>query len=124
MRTFYYINHLTGAKEPDYDEIVRYLLDNYVLFVGQREVTEERNPVLALYVLINDVFVPAADSLDISRRELPELLELYLKHGDYGTIIWAAEKNRQQPRKRIKEEMQREGLWTPELEQLAPNRYP
>ena len=51
-----------------YDEIVRYLLDNYVLFVGQREVTEERNPVLALYVLINDVFVPAADSLDISLR--------------------------------------------------------
>ena len=63
-RTYYY--NIFGKMEPDYESMAAYLLDVGILFVSSA-ISKQQNgkDCLALYVLINDYFVPASDGEEV-----------------------------------------------------------
>ena len=118
---------INGQQVANEEAMVARLLDEDILFVGSRpyycsfekKVVEE---TLVLFILINDVFVPASDGESITSEQLPDLFRLFEQKDTDGIIEWVALKRGQQPRKRTKERMVKAGTWTDEMEKLIVNK--
>lgn len=89
-RTYYY--NIFGKMEPDIEGMCAYLLDEGVLFVSSASDKQDGKDCLALYVLINDYFVPAADSEAVTCDELPKLYELYKQKKYDGVAQFVADR--------------------------------
>ena len=89
-RTYYY--DIYGKMEPDYESMAAYLLDEGVLFVTSAISKHNGKDCLALYVLINDYFVPASDAESVTYNELPKLYELYKQKQWDGVSQFVADK--------------------------------
>ena len=90
-RRIYYYNVLKKT-EPDYENMAAYLLDESVLFVSSAIDRYEHREVISLSIIINDYFVPAADSEPVTYSELPKLYELYKGKKDDGVAQFVADK--------------------------------
>lgn len=90
-RTYYY--NIRGKMEPDYESMAAYLLDAGILFVSSA-ISKQQNgkDCLALYVLINDYFVPGSDWEEVTYDELPKLYELYKERKHDGVSQFVADK--------------------------------
>ena len=89
-RTYYY--NIYGKMEPDYESMAAYLLDVGILFVSSAISKHNGKDCLALYVLINDYFVPASDSEAVTYDELPKLYEMYKERKYDGVSQFVADK--------------------------------
>jgi len=89
-RTYYY--NIYGKMEPDYESMAAYLLDEGILFVSSAISKHNGKDCLALYVLINDYFVPASDSEAVTYDELPKLYEMYKERKYDGVSQFVADK--------------------------------
>ena len=89
-RTYYY--NIRGTMEPDYESMAAYLLDEGILFVSSAISKHNGKDCLALYVLINDYFVPASDGEEVTYDELPKLYELYKEKQWDGASQFVADK--------------------------------
>jgi hypothetical protein len=89
-RTYYY--DIDGKKLPDPESMAAYLLDEGVLFVTTAIDRCTQKECLGLYILINDYFVPAADSESVTYNELPKLYELYKEKQWDGVSQFVADK--------------------------------
>ena len=89
-RTYYY--NIFGKMEPDYESMAAYLLDESILFVNSAISKHNGKDCLALYVLINDYFVPASDGEEVTYDELPKLYELYKEKKHDGVSQFVADK--------------------------------
>jgi hypothetical protein len=89
-RTYYY--NIRGTMEPDYESMAAYLLDEGILFVSSAISKHNGKDCLALYVLINDYFVPASDGEEVTYDELPKLYELYKERKHDGVAQFVADK--------------------------------
>ena len=89
-RTYYY--NIFGKMEPDYESMAAYLLDAGILFVSSAISKHNGKDCLALYVLINDYFVPASDAESVTYDELPKLYELYKEKQWDGVSQFVADK--------------------------------
>lgn len=54
---------------------------------------EGENGKPEIYIMLNDVFAPAADAEEISRSQWLEVAEIYKRFPRYGLIAWVAIKN-------------------------------
>lgn len=124
-RTYYF--DINGKKEPDCDAMLAFFLDEEIVFCNSRKYLNLDKSIqketIVVFVNINDIFVPAADALEITTGELPIVFDLYQKYSYDGVIQWAALKTRSQPRSRIKKSLIENNLWTAELEKLTPNKF-
>jgi hypothetical protein len=89
-RTYYY--NIFGKMEPDYESMAAYLLDEGILFVSSAISKHNGKDCLALYVLINDYFVPASDGEEVTYDELPKLYDLYKERKHDGVSQFVADK--------------------------------
>ena len=89
-RTYYY--NIFGKMEPDYESMAAYLLDVGILFVSSAISKHNGKDCLALYVLINDYFVPASDGEEVTYSELPKLYEMYKSRKYDGVSQFVADK--------------------------------
>ncbi len=89
-RTYYY--NIRGTMEPDYESMAAYLLDKGILFVSSAISKHNGKDCLALYVLINDYFVPASDGEEVTYDELPKLYDLYKERKYDGVSQFVADK--------------------------------
>ena len=89
-RTYYY--DIDGKKLPDPESMAAYLLDEGVLFVTTAIDRCTQKECLGLYILINDYFVPAADSEPVTYDELPKLYEMYKEKKYDGVSQFVADK--------------------------------
>jgi len=89
-RTYYY--DINGKMEPDYESMAAYLLDEGVLFTTSAIDRCTQKECLGLYILINDHFVPAADSESVTYDELPKLFEMYKEKKYDGVSQFVADK--------------------------------
>jgi len=90
-RTYYY--NILGKMEPDYENMLAYLLDEGVLFAGVATAKYDGDKeCIGLFININDYFIPAADSEIVTYNELPKLYELYSKSQDMGVAEFVAQK--------------------------------
>ena len=89
-RTYYY--DIYGKMEPDYESMVAYLLDEGVLFTTSAIERCTQKECLGLYILINDHFVPAADSESVTYDELPKLFEMHKEKKYDGVSQFVADK--------------------------------
>jgi hypothetical protein len=89
-RTYYY--DIKGKMEPDYESMAAYLLDEGVLFVSSAISKHNGKDCLALYVLINDYFVPASDAESVTYDELPKLFEMFKEKRWDGVSQFVADK--------------------------------
>ena len=89
-RTYYY--DIYGKMEPDYESMAAYLLDEGVLFTTSAIDRCTQKKCLGLYILINDHFVPAADSEPVTYSELPKLYEMYKEKKYDGVSQFVADK--------------------------------
>jgi hypothetical protein len=89
-RTYYY--DIDGKKDPDYENIAAYLLDEGVLFVSNAIDRYTQKECLGLYVLINDYFGPGADAENVTYDELPKLFDMYKEKQWNGVSQFVADK--------------------------------
>jgi alpha-glucosidase (family GH31 glycosyl hydrolase) len=89
-RTYYY--DIDGKKLPDPESMAAYLLDEGVLFVTTAIDRCTQKECLGLYILINDYFVPAADSESVTYDELPKLFEMFKEKRWDGVSQFVADK--------------------------------
>ena len=112
-----------GHRFLDEEAAVAMLLDAGVLYCGHCII--DSTPSIVLYVLCNDLFAWAcADGENVSLDELPLLVNLHQEvKNNWGSQIWCCLKRKMQPQLPIKKRMIEDGVWTQELEALAPNHY-
>ena len=89
-RTYYY--SIDGKKDPDYENMAAYLLDEGVLFVSDAIDRHTQKECLGLYILINDYFGPGADAENVTYDELPKLYEMYKEKQWDGISQFVADK--------------------------------
>jgi hypothetical protein len=118
-RMYYY--SASGKVYSNIDGMIAYLLDQGVLV--SFNTTGEEGDILTLHVLINDMFIPAADSLSIVTDETVKLFELYNLRKHDGIVEFSCLKLNSQPRKKFKESMIKNNTWTDELGKLPECKY-
>lgn len=96
-RTFYYDFGKDGTA-PDLENMIAFLLDAGILFVGN----DYGNGTVNLYININDYFAPAADAESLPTKDIPKLFDMYRKDGYNGVAQYVADK-RGIPNKRWRE---------------------
>jgi hypothetical protein len=89
-RTYYY--DINGKMVPDYESMAAYLLDEGVLFTTSAIDRCTQKECLGLYILINDHFVPAADSESVTYDEFPKLFEMHKEKKYDGVSQFVADK--------------------------------
>lgn len=74
---------------------------------------------IGVCVSLNDVFYWAcADCERLQWDTVKEVYDAYLSNPKWGTTIWGCKKRNLQPQVPMKEDMIKDGVWTPELEVL------
>jgi len=95
-RNYYF--EIAGEKVPNEEDMLAFLLDEGILFVGN----DYGDGTVNLYININDYFAPAADAENIPTNEIPKLFDMYRKDGYDGVAQYVADK-RGIPNKRWRE---------------------
>lgn len=86
-RTFYYDLGEHGIV-PDHENMIAFLLDAGILFVGN----DYGNGTVNLYISINDYFAPAADAESLPTKDIAKLFDMYRKDGYIGVAQYVADK--------------------------------
>lgn len=95
-RNYYF--DISGEKVPNEEDMLAFLLDECILFVGN----DYGDGTVNLYININDYFAPAADAENLPTKDIPKLFEMYRKDGYNGVAQYVADK-RGIPNKRWRE---------------------
>ena len=80
------IYYLGENKHPDIESMVAFLLDEGLLFCHTQD------SKLTLFLNINDYFIPAADSEDLTEEDIPILFEAYRSKQYDGVAEFVAKK--------------------------------
>ncbi len=86
-RTYYY-DFGDGKIFPDLENMIAFLLDEGILFVGN----DYGSGTVNLYININDYFAPAADAENLPTCDIPKLFNMYRKEGYAGVAQYVADK--------------------------------
>jgi hypothetical protein len=111
----YYHKLSDGSKYPDLEEMVIYLLNDGILFVGNGD-------TIKLLLNCNDVFIPASDAENVTEAELPVLFKL-CRESKYGYVKWSCIKRNEKPRKCVINKMKTAGDWNVVLENIPENKF-
>ena len=86
-RTYYYDFGKDGTA-PDLENMIAFLLDWGILFVGN----DYGDGTVNLYININDYFAPAADAESLPTKDIAKLFDMYRKDGYNGVAKYVADK--------------------------------
>lgn len=86
-RTYYY-DFVKDGTAPDLENMIAFLLDECILFVG----SGCGDGTVNLYVCINDYFAPASDAESLPIKDIPKLFDMYRKDGYTGIAQYVADK--------------------------------
>lgn len=80
-RTYYYDFSDATGPVPDHENMIAFLIDESILFVGNYDT----NGMINLFVNINDFFHPASDAEPLPLNDVPKLFDLY-REKDYDGV--------------------------------------
>ena len=112
---------------PDFDEevaLASLLLDG-VLFSNSREyiwANKSAGDTVCLFVLLNDIFVPAADACDLPWDQIKALYDANKADVNWGVVKWAARRLGCKPWSRRQEQMKAAGAWESWMDELKESR--
>lgn len=86
-RTYYYDFGKDGTA-PDLENMIAFLLDESILFIGN----DYGNGTVNLYININDYFAPASDAEKLPTKDIAKLFDMYRKDGYNGIKQYVADK--------------------------------
>ena len=89
-RIYHY--YIKGKMVPDIESMCAFLLDEGILYVTSAIERDTNNECIGLYILINDYFVPAADSESVTYDEIPKLFKMYKEKKQDGVAQFVADK--------------------------------
>lgn len=113
-----------GNGAFDEELAIASLLRDGVLFVNSADYSYEgkrAGHTTMLFVLCNDLFIPAADSQDLPIGQIEELYLANQADPDWGVALWVARQRNMQPWSRVKNRMIKKGVWSEEREKLPLN---
>lgn len=86
-RTYYYeLND--GKIYPDEENMLAFLLDEDIIFVGN----DYGSGKTTLYININDYFGPGSDAEDFPSKDIPKIFDMYRKDDYAGVAQYVADK--------------------------------
>ena len=89
-RIYHY--YIKGEMIPDIESMCAFLLDEGILYVTSAIERDTNKECIGLYILINDYFVPAADSESVTYDEIPKLFKMYKEKKQDGVAQFVADK--------------------------------
>lgn len=85
-RTYYYDIRDVNGPVPDHENMIAFLLDESILFVGN----DYGSGTVTLYININDFFGIGADAEPLPSNDIPTLFSLYREKGFDGVAEYVA----------------------------------